>query len=247
MTAQWMMSPDVRKALHVDSAPQTAWPGPPDGWSYTSDYAACNANADPGAPSMVDFYREIAPKLRTTIVFNGDTDPCVSYQGTRTAIQRVGFPEVDGGQYRPWFFNQSAAALKTLEEKPDLFGPDLSLNDAGSQFAGHVVNYQHNLSFVTVHGSGHMVPQFRPQAAERLLHKLLTGGEFTPKLPSNAMLADMSDADFDKMLDEWTIDAKSRVDDLTKTNTQGNLAEDLRSTASVAGNAASISTLSFLV
>merc|ERR1719161_164785 len=220
MTAQWMMSSDVRKALHVDAAPQTAWPGPPDGWSYTSDYAACNANAAPGVDSMIDFYRYIAPKLRTTIVFNGDTDPCVSYQGTRTAIERVGFPEVEGGQYRPWFFNESAATLKTLEEKPSLFGPDLGLDSQGSQFAGHVVNYQHNLSFVTVHGSGHMVPQFRPQAAERLLKKLLTGEEFTPKLPSNAMLAEMSDSDFDKMLDEWTVDAKSRVDDAQQANRQ---------------------------
>jgi carboxypeptidase C (cathepsin A) len=32
-----------------------------------------------------------------------------------------------------------------------------------------VVDYSHNMSFVTVHGSGHMVPQFRPQAALHLL------------------------------------------------------------------------------
>jgi cathepsin A (carboxypeptidase C) len=38
---------------------------------------------------MIDFYRRIAPQLRTTIVFNGDTDPCVSYEGTRTAIKQV--------------------------------------------------------------------------------------------------------------------------------------------------------------
>eukprot|EP01047_Picozoa_sp_COSAG01_P112032 COSAG01_NODE_40798_length_459_cov_1.836111_1_plen_60_part_01 len=34
-----------------------------------------------GTPSMVDFYRYIAPKLKRTMVFNGDTDPCVSYEG----------------------------------------------------------------------------------------------------------------------------------------------------------------------
>lgn len=51
---------------------------------------------------MVDFYRKIAPKLTTTLVYNGDTDPCVSYEGTRTAIKSVGFPEIEGGAYRPW-------------------------------------------------------------------------------------------------------------------------------------------------
>ena len=39
---------------------------------------------------MIDFYRRIAPKLKTTIVFNGDVDPCVSYEGTRNAIEKVG-------------------------------------------------------------------------------------------------------------------------------------------------------------
>ena len=42
-----------------------------------------------GTPSMVDFYRYIAPKLKRTVVFNGDTDPCVSYEGTRTALESI--------------------------------------------------------------------------------------------------------------------------------------------------------------
>jgi len=209
MMASWMMRDDVRRALHVDGAPAKKWPGPPPAWSYKSDYSACNAGAEKHVPSMIDFYRRIAPKLARTIVFNGDTDPCVSYEGTRAAIKQVGFDELPGHQYRPWFYRHSSTSLKTLLEKPLLFGPDLSLIDAGAQFGGHVVDYAHNLSFVTVHGSGHMVPQFRPQAAEHLLHKLLTGGDFSPPLPSNANLAQMSDGAFDKMLDTWTVQAKA--------------------------------------
>ena len=57
---------------------------------------------------MVDFYREIAPRLEVTLVYNGDTDPCVSYEGTALAIARVGFGQVDGGGYRPWFYNRTA-------------------------------------------------------------------------------------------------------------------------------------------
>lgn len=208
--AQWMNRADVRKALHVEDAPAKAWPGPPDGWEYTSSYSACN-QAPKGTQSMIDFYRRIAPKLATTVVFNGDTDPCVSYEGTRTAIEKVGFPVLPGGHYRPWFYNKTAASAKLLAEKPNLFGPNLELHDAGAQFGGHVVNYEHNLSFATVHGSGHMVPQFRPQAAERLLNRLLTGSAFAPSLPTDAELAAMTDSQFDDSVEAWTKEAKAAV------------------------------------
>jgi len=210
--AQWMNREDVRKALHVESSPSKAWPGPPSGWEYTSSYSACNT-APKGTPSMIDFYRYIAPKLQTTIVFNGDVDPCVSYEGTRTAIEKVGFAMLPGGAYRPWFYDKTAAAMKTLVEKPCLFGPNLELLDAGSQMGGQIVNYEHNLSFATVHGSGHMVPQFRPQAAERLLNRLLTGSPFTPLLATDKELGAMSDTDFDAFVDKWTTKAKKSAKD----------------------------------
>ena len=59
---------------------------------------------------MVDFYRSLAPQLPgKVLVYNGDTDPCVSYEGTRNAIAQVGFQEEQ--PYRAWFFNFTAAAL----------------------------------------------------------------------------------------------------------------------------------------
>jgi len=207
--AQWMMRSDVKAALHVEDAPAKAWPGPPAGWGYTSSYNACNDA--PGQPSMVDFYRKIAPKLTTTIVFNGDVDPCVSYEGTRNAIQKVGFAVQPGGSYRPWFYNKTATTIAELKEKPSLFGAGLELRDAGSQFGGHVVNYEHGLSFATVHGSGHMVPQFQPQAAERLLSQLLNGGKFAPLLPTDEELGKMSEDAFYKSVDSWTSKAKMDV------------------------------------
>lgn len=101
--ATWMMRDDVRAALHVDSSPNKKWPGPDEKWLYTKQWNACNQSPQ-FQESMVDFYKAIAPKLRTTIVFNGDTDPCVSYEGTRAALATV-FPELPGGSYRPWFYN----------------------------------------------------------------------------------------------------------------------------------------------
>jgi len=208
--AKWMNRPDVRRALHVEASPAKEWPGPPAGWEYTSSYSACN-KAPEGTQSMIDFYRRIAPRLARTIVFNGDTDPCVSYEGTRTAIERIGLDVLPGGHYRPWFYNKTAAPLEVLREKPNLFGPNLELRHAGPQFGGHVVDYAHGLSFATVHGSGHMVPQFRPQAAERLLDRLLTGGPFAPPLPTDAELAAMTHDEFDASVEAWTKAAKEAV------------------------------------
>jgi cathepsin A (carboxypeptidase C) len=209
LTAAYMTRADVQVALHVDLAPSKTWPNVQQGFSYVSQYDACNGNVMPGTPSMIDFYREIAPQLEQTIVFNGDTDPCVSYEGTRTAISRVGYVELDGGSYRPWFFEHSAATVEFLKQKPLLFGPDLALVDAGVQFGGHIVNYDKNLSFVTVHGSGHMVPQFRPQAALHLLRKLVSGEPFSPRYMSNASIASATDDQYSAELSRWTEAAKS--------------------------------------
>jgi len=157
---------------------------------------------------MIDFYREIAPQLDVTLVYNGDTDPCVSYEGTALAISRVGFGQVDGGSFRPWFYNRTGVENRVLVEKAEWFGPDLMLVDVGAAFGGSVVNYEHNLSFITVHGSGHMVPQFRPQAALHMLKKILESQEFSPLMPSNHTLQTMSDDEFETTLSEWTKTAK---------------------------------------
>lgn len=207
-TAAWMMDPEVRKALHVESAPVSAWPGPPDGWSYTSNYAACNDAAPPGTKSMVDFYRDLAPQLAGKIVvYNGDTDPCVSYEGTRTAIEKVGFKIEQ--PYRPWFFNFTAADPLVLQKKDLLFGPSLSLQEGGAQYGGEIVNYEHGLAFATVHGSGHMVPTFRPRAALKLLEHVVLDTPFAPDVPNDAALVAMSSDAFDAFLDGWVDQAES--------------------------------------
>jgi serine carboxypeptidase-like clade 1 len=152
LTKQYMTRADVQAALHVDTGPSKSWPGVKQGFDYTSDYDACNGNVAKGAWSMIDFYRDIAPQLDVTLVMNGDTDPCVSYEGTRTAMTRVGFKELDGGGYRPWFYNHTATTVKELQEKSTVWGPDLSLTATGIQMGGSIVNYEHGLSFQTVHG-----------------------------------------------------------------------------------------------
>jgi serine carboxypeptidase-like clade I len=211
--AAWMMRDDVKHALHVEDSPNKQWPGPGPKWQYKKQWDACNANPEFNE-SMVGFYKNIAPRLEArggrTIVFNGDTDPCVSYEGTRAALATV-YPELPGGAYRPWFYNQSAATYDFLASKPLLFGPNLALVDAGAQLGGMVVNYEHNLHFVTVHGSGHMVPQFRPQSALKLLSNLLSGDSFAEFIPTDEQLAAFTDDDFNAWIDKWTTLAKEEA------------------------------------
>ncbi|KAL1511300.1 hypothetical protein AB1Y20_006105 [Prymnesium parvum] len=212
--AKYMRREDVRLALHADDdgrAPADAaasWPGPGEGWSYKSSYAACNTAAPKGTPSMVDVFREIAPRLpHGVLVFNGDADPCISYEGTREAVHKVGFAPRQ--PYRPWFINATAVDPTFLEQKDMLFGPSLSAAAGGAQLGGYVVDYEHGLSFATVHGAGHMVPQSRPVAALKLIKTLVSGLKLSPPFPSSSKLAAMNDAEYRHFAQTWTEDARS--------------------------------------
>lgn len=202
----YMSRKDVRRALHVDHTPTTSWPEVDVGFDYFKEYDACNWQDTIvlKGVSMVDIYKEIVPKLERTWIYNGDTDPCVSYEGTRLAVKQIQIDELDGGSYRPWFFNQTAASLKVLAEKSALYGPHLVAQNMGAQFGGEVTDYHSGLKFVTFHGSGHMVPQFVPQAALHFLQKFINGEDLSPLLPLNETLVKMDDKAFQTAANSWT-------------------------------------------
>jgi cathepsin A (carboxypeptidase C) len=112
--------------------------------------------------------------------------------------------ELDGGSYRPWFYNQTAASLEVLAEKSALYGPNLVAQDMGPQFGGEVTDYELGLKFITFHGSGHMVPQFRPQAALHFIQKFVAGGTLSPLMPLNATMIEMSEHSFQRAYAAWT-------------------------------------------
>lgn len=216
--------PEMRKALHVENAPIEKWERHPVGFRYTKEYYACNW-LDPdmiryGNTTMVDIYQEIIPLLDRTWIYNGDTDPCLSYEGTREAVKSILIDELDGGSYRPWFYNQSATSIEFLAEKSIKYGPNLVAQQLETaQFGGEVIDYELGLKFVTFHGSGHMVPEFRPQAALHFLTKFVHGNNrsisyhdevdatdylLSPLLLPNKTLAELNDADFDAYMNQWT-------------------------------------------
>lgn len=45
----------------------------------------------------------------------------------------------------------------------------------GTQVAGYVTDYAEGLTFATIKGAGHMVPQFKPIPALVMFQKFITG------------------------------------------------------------------------
>ena len=50
--------------------------------------------------------------------------------------------------------------------------PDLS-----SLNQGYTILYERNFTYATVKGAGHMVPMFRPEAAQTLVQRFVEGGD----------------------------------------------------------------------
>ena len=45
----------------------------------------------------------------------------------------------------------------------------------GEQLGGFVTEYEGGVNFATVHGAGHMSPQWRPEAVFNMLERFLSG------------------------------------------------------------------------
>jgi len=157
-TECYMNRADVKAALHVNKVLL------PDEWKkhaipshfhYEKQYKACNRNASPEAISMIDIFRVLAHHLDRIWIFNGDADPCVSFEGTRTAVKRIGLAEVSS--YRPWFYQQNAVSTSFQGQAPITFGAEEPSGNAGIQMGGEVVDYEQGLKFLTVHGAGTIV------------------------------------------------------------------------------------------
>ena len=105
-------------------------------------------------------YAELAKQYRL-VIYSGDVDGCVPYVGTEEWTSGLGFPVVE--EWRGWNAgtNQNASAM---------------IN------AGYVTTYaakpNHNFTFVTIKGAGHMVPEFKPVAALQFLQRFFKNEPF---------------------------------------------------------------------
>ena len=98
--------------------------------------------------NLMPFYIDVAanhPELRS-LVYNGDTDPGINSFVSQNWTVALGLDESEGG-WRPW----------TL--------------DGCQRMGGYVTRYDGDFDFLTIRGSGHMVPTFKPEAAKEFMGK----------------------------------------------------------------------------
>ena len=138
---------------------------------------------------MLSIYRRLSGKLRNILLYNGDVDPSVDQIGSQRAAYAVGLPLSNpGAVWRPWFYNMTGVGdTGLLKWKFQGWGESLLYSDAGRQLGGYVIDFENNFTYVTIHGSGHMVPEYKPQAALQMFKTFLDNGQYAPflKFPTN--------------------------------------------------------------
>ncbi|MFT7816837.1 lysosomal protective protein-like [Arapaima gigas] len=93
---------------------------------------------------MSPFYQELLQRNVSLLVYSGDVDMACNFIGSKWFVEALNQQLVS--QYRPWFYN--------------------------NQIAGYVEEYE-KITFLTVKGSGHMVPQYKPGPALQMFQNFL--------------------------------------------------------------------------
>ncbi|CAN1262246.1 Serine carboxypeptidase 1 [Linum perenne] len=90
-----------------------------------------------GSGSMVPIHKNLTTQGYRALIYSGDHDMCVPYTGTEAWTSSLGYNVID--EWRPW-----------------ISGDD-------NQVAGYLEGYEHNLTFLTIKGAGHTVPEYKPR------------------------------------------------------------------------------------
>ncbi|GKV35921.1 hypothetical protein SLEP1_g44123 [Rubroshorea leprosula] len=102
---------------------------------------------DHDAGSMIKYHKNLTSRGFRALIFSGDHDMCVPYTGSQAWTRSIGYKIVD--EWRPWFSNE--------------------------QVAGFLQGYENNLTFLTIKGAGHTVPEYKPQEALDFYSRFLAG------------------------------------------------------------------------
>ena len=85
------------------------------------------------------------------VKYSGDNDMCVPFNGTQKWIKNLGLPILE--EWRKW-------------------------NVPGDNNLGGMVTHYDGLTFITIRGAGHMVPQKKPVEAAYLINQFLSGKNY---------------------------------------------------------------------
>lgn len=100
--------------------------------------------------NLLPAYPGFIEKYRV-LIYSGNVDACIPWYGSEQWTSGLGLKKVDN--WRPWNY-----------EAPH-----------GKLVGGYVTLYENDFAFLTVKGSGHMVPQFKPIPALTMIEKFLNG------------------------------------------------------------------------
>jgi len=138
VSSSWLNDASVQAALHVTNANVTDWS------------ICAGIDYEKTVDSLLGLYPTLI-KAYKVLVYSGDVDACVPYNGSEEWTRGLGFPVSD--PWRPWLVND--------------------------QVAGYVTVYSANsFTFLTVKGAGHMVPQYMPEQALNMLTRWIGGQPF---------------------------------------------------------------------
>ncbi|XP_027334977.1 serine carboxypeptidase-like 20 [Abrus precatorius] len=117
--------------------------------SVVSSWELCTdiISFDHDAGSMIKYHKNLTSKGYRALIFSGDHDMCVPFTGSQAWTRSVGYKIVD--EWRPWMSN--------------------------NQVAGFTQGYDKNLTFLTIKGAGHTVPEYKPREALDFYKRFLSG------------------------------------------------------------------------
>ncbi|MCO5549406.1 hypothetical protein L7F22_002877 [Adiantum nelumboides] len=104
---------------------------------------------DHNAGSMLRYHNNLVNEGYRALIYSGDHDMCVPFTGSQAWTRSMGYGVVE--DWHPWLTN--------------------------GQVAGYAVEYGRNLTFITIKGSGHTVPEYKPQEALTFFQTWLSGGK----------------------------------------------------------------------
>lgn len=104
-------------------------------------------------PSLLPWYREIIEKKQLRVlIYNGDADPGLNSFYGENWTSSLGFPSLQS--WRPW------------------------TRDGKMKMGGYATRYVTDFDYVTIRGAGHMVPEYKPEAAFVMLQSFLSNQDY---------------------------------------------------------------------
>ncbi|GMI88721.1 serine carboxypeptidase-like 20 [Hibiscus trionum] len=89
------------------------------------------------AGSMIPYHKKLTAGGYRALIFSGDHDMCVPYTGSQAWTKSLGYKTVS--PWRSW--------------------------TSSGQISGYLQGYDHDLTFLTIKGAGHTVPEYKPMEA----------------------------------------------------------------------------------